>query len=224
MKKQSLDSNIFPKTLDSAISRVHSAMSAYYIWKWINNSINTNNEGKEAAQRMVNIMSTYASVFQQIKISTYKSFVADLWILFDKDGYEDSFSLEKLIKASTEKISEVEIIKIRRKIEQIKKENGATIAFLRELRNADVAHQEIDSKGRKLLYINIEKLFSAVHAILNLLSNSYNRSANWWDHIEPEIDHKMRWIMDNLERGERARIEEIDREYANATKDSPTSL
>ena len=151
-------------------------------------------------------------VFGQLIKSTYKSFVSDLSIFFDKN-YEDVLSIDKLLSLGMDKFSIEDIEELKKQISEIKKKHGKNISFLHELRNADVAHQELDSKSRHLLYQNIEDLFVAVQEILNLISNKYDRSIHWWGHVSKEMEHQMQWVVDNLERGEVARLEEIRKGY-----------
>ena len=204
--------NNFNSILEIATRRMLSALGGYYIWKYLELSINLNNPiGKEGVDRNLKILNLYNAFFWQIRVSTYKSFVADLAIFFDKNGYENTFSLTKLLDSTRDKLSVSEIDKMRKEIEKIKKAHGVKISFIRELRDADVAHQEIDTKARHLLYENIESLFVAVQEILNLISHKHDRSINSWNHIGEDINHQMEWILENLERGEKARLEEIDK-------------
>ena len=204
--------NNFNSILEVATRRMLSTLGGYYIWKYLELSINLNNPiGKEGVDRNLKILNLYNAFFWQIRVSTYKSFVADLAIFFDKSGYENTFSLTKLLDSTRDKLSVPEIDKMRKEIEKIKKTHGVKISFIRELRDADVAHQEIDTKARHLLYENIESLFVAVQEILNLISHKHDRSINSWNHIGEDINHQMEWILENLERGEKARLEEIDK-------------
>lgn len=200
----------FDSTISIVTGRMLSALTAYYIWKWLNHSININNAGgEEKANRNVDILNKYNMFFNQVIRSTYKSFVADLWIFFDHNKYEESFSISKLIDSTKDKLSKEDINDLKSQINIIKKNHGKNIGFLGELRNADVAHQELDSKKRHLLYENIESLFAGAQEILNLITKRYNNSEHWWTHVEKEVKEEMPWILDNLERGEKLRIEEI---------------
>lgn len=204
----------FEIALSAGVSRMNSALHAFYIWKWINDVINTNSPGgKEVAEKSAATLNVYASVFQQIKVSCYKVFVADLSIFFDKKGYEDSFSITKLLLFAKEKISEVDMIELKKQIEKIRSKYGADIAFIQELRNADVAHQEMNLKSRKLIYKNTEELFLAIQKIINLISVKYNHSTWAWNHIEDHVLHELNWMLDNLQRGEKKRIEEIEQKW-----------
>lgn len=204
----------FETLLNLATNRMHSALSAYYIWKWMSISININHpKGEGFVKRNLDVMNRHIIFFAQVRSSMYKSFVADLAIFFDKDSYDDSFSLKKLIESTQDKLTADEIIEMREEINRIKQKHGVHIGFIQELRNADVAHQEIDSQSRHLQYANVENLFGAVQEILNLISNKYSRSIHWWNHIDEEVDRQMHWIMDNLERGERSRLKEIKEKW-----------
>lgn len=210
--KYMLDStNNFESILEVAERRMLSALGGYYVWKYLELAINLNNPiGKEGVERNLKILNLYNAFFWQIRVSTYKSFVADLAIFFDKNGYENTFSLRKLLDSTKSKLPTSEVDQMEKEIEKIKKEHGVKISFVRELRDADVAHQEIDTKARHLLYENIESLFTAIQKILNLISHKYNRSISSWKHIEEDINHQMEWIFDNLERGEKSRLDEIN--------------
>lgn len=202
----------FKSLLEVSIRRMHSALSAYYIWKWMDIAINLNNpRGKDYVEENLKIMSRHKDFFMQVKVSTYKSFVADISIFFDKNGYEDSFSLEKLIIATDDKLDEDQINQIRKKIEIIKKKHGIAIGLINKLRNADVAHQEINSQPRYLLYENIEDLFLGIQEILNLIDSKYQSDEYMWKHIEPEINRQMDWVFEDLRRGEINRLEEIEK-------------
>lgn len=198
----------------TAIDRVMSGANAFFIWKWIDSSINTNNEGgKERAERNAAIFSVYATIFQQIRISMYKTFVTDLSVFFDKNGYDGNFSLDKLIQSTKDKLSAPQIEELKKNIEIIKRKHSKDISFILSLRNSDVAHQELDAEAKLVIFKNIEELISSIQEILNLISSAYERSVHWWDHIEREVDHKMNWLVDNLERGEIQRLEEMEDEF-----------
>lgn len=202
---------------DRATSRMHSALSAYHIWKWMEIAINLNQPGgKERTNRNLAIMNRHIAFFAQLKDSMYKTFVADLWIFFDKDGYDDTFSLDKLIGATKDKLTQAQIDQMYSDIERIKREHGVSISLVQELRNAHVAHQEINAQSRYLNYARIENLFAAVQEITNLISTAHSKSVHWWGHLENEVDRQMNWIFDNLERGESARLKEIDEKYGTA--------
>lgn len=207
--------NKMPSSYESlfelAENRMLSALSAYHIWKWLNIAINVHHpNGKGRVDRNLKIINTYKAVFPQIVLSSYKSFVVDLFIFFDSGKYE-SFSLRKLIASMENKLTPDELVSLKNEIESTKKDHGMTIGFIEELRNADVAHQKIDAKSRRVLYEKIEGLFGGVQKILNLVSHRYDRSVTRWDHVPREVDHQMKWLFDNLERGEKVRLEQIEK-------------
>lgn len=204
----------FDILLDRATNRMLSALGAYHIWKWLNIAINLNQlGGKDRTERNLEIMNRHNLFFSQLRNSTYKTFVADLWIFFDKDSYNDSFSLDKLIETTQDKLTQKQIDKMRHQVERIKRGHGISIGFIQKLRNADVAHQEINARPRHLNYASVEKLFDAVQEILNLISQTHSKSVHWWGHVAEEVDRQMNWVVDNLERGEKSRLREIDEKY-----------
>ena len=142
-----------------AKGRMFTAVNAYYVWKSLSNSFNVNNKGRIEAERNVGIINEYRNFFQQTLSSVYKSFVADLSVFFDSDNkYEETFSVAKLIESLGGSLSRSEIEDLRTKIKQIKSKHGVTISFLLELRNADVAHQEINIRQRNIKYKEIKFL------------------------------------------------------------------
>ncbi|HEX9831157.1 MAG TPA: hypothetical protein VGA94_05670 [Thermodesulfobacteriota bacterium] len=200
---------------DITANRMYSALSAFYMWKGLSQAININTAGEEEAKKKVEIMNQYRYFFHQVLVSAYKSFVADLSIFFDREGYKDTFSLGKLLKILEEELTGDELNEITQQVNQIKGKHGVTINFIRELRNADVAHQTLQVQSRKVVYDDIEKLFSGVQEILNLISYRYDRSRSLWSHVERDVLHHLNWLFDNLERGEKVRLMEIDQKYKN---------
>lgn len=197
-----------------ARSRMFTAVNAYYVWKSLSNSFNVNSKGQAEAEKNVGIINKYPNFFQQTLSSVYKSFVADLSIFFDSDNkYEETFSVSKMVDSLHETLSESEIEELKTNIREIKSRHGVTIALLLELRNADVAHQEIETRSRTVEYKKIEELFNAVSEILNLTSRHIDNSSWIWDHLEYDVENDIRIILANLERGERARLQEIEEKY-----------
>lgn len=214
MSGKDVSSELFRITTD----RMYSALNAFYIWKWLNLAINTNTKGKEYAEKNVSIINRHSDFFRQIIVSVYKSFVADLSIFFDSEKYQESFSLGKLINVISFNVSEDELNNLRTKINEIKREHGVTIKLIIELRDADVAHQEIRIQTRKINYLKAENLFSAVQEILNILSVKYDGSVTSWGRIEEDVNHEMEWIFDNLERGEIVRLREVEEKWRQKPK------
>ena len=213
---------VFQKAIEVLSSRMLSALGGYYIWKWMEQARNTNNlGGLDKANRNLNIFNRHLAFFGQIIKSTYKSFVIDLAFFFDKEGYENSLSINKLLDLGRDKFSDDDITEIKKQIFEIKQKQGKNIALILELRTADVAHQELDSRSRHVLYENIEALFKAVQEILNMITMKYDRSEHWWNHVEKEVNRQMDWVMNNLEKGENVRIKEIENKYKVTLNNKP---
>ena len=187
-----------------------SAVNAYYIWKYLNIAINVNNKGANIAEKNVVTINEYGYFFNQIFVSTYKSFVIDLSIFFDS-GYEDAFSLKKLLMTLNDKLTETQLNDLRDEINTIKSKHGVKISLIQELRNVDVAHQEISTHSRKINYKEMEELFSAIQEILNLINKHHDNSFTVLDHLEIEIANDIEILLENLRRGEKVRIDEINK-------------
>lgn len=196
-------------------NRMYSALNSYFIWKTINQLMNINGEaGKIGAQENLDlVINKYKYFFQEIIISSYKTFVIDLSIFFDSDKYDETFSLNKLISIVEKKDKSLNIDEIKKEIENIKKPHGQLIGLILKLRNQDVAHQGINPNQHTLIYSEVEGLFHAVHDILNKLTTYYDNSVSSWKHVENDMKRDIDLIFNNLKRGELLRIKEINKKW-----------
>lgn len=199
-------------------SRMFSALSAFYIWKWLNQSINVNEVTREVAEENVEVRKKYPNLFSQLHNSCFKSFVLDLSVFFDAEKYEDNLSISKLLKVLEKTKTELELDQIKEEIKSIKKKHGVSIKQLLDLRNEDVVHQKIEVENKRIIYKEIEELFKAVQEILNIISSYYDDSTTIWYHIEQNIEGDMSWVFDNLKRGEKVRIDDIHKEHSMPIK------
>lgn len=199
------------RLLKLATSRMFSAMTAFFTWKWLHESINSNTDGFDKAQENVDeVVNKYPAVFHQMMVNSYKCFILDLSVFFDKE-YDKTFSLKKIIDSLRSKLDKETFDKI----EDIKKRNGSMINLILELRSQDVAHQAINSEKQLIFFDKFESFFKDIQEILNLLSSNHDRSEHWWDHVEENVRRDMAWVFENLKRGEKQRIKEIEDEYAD---------
>jgi|SRR3989344_5222766 len=208
-----MDDEKAKKLFEITTNRMFTAIESFCVWKKMSMMMNTNEEGKDKAERNVEIFRKYWDFFSTVQNGTYKSFVTDLSIFFDSEKYEGTFSLQKLINIVKEKTTDTEYNKLIEEIDAIKTKHGVKIAFILELRNAEVSHQEIERKRRLIVFKEIDELFVGVQEILNLLSKYYDRSFTIWDHIERNVTSSLEWVVDNLERGEKVRLDEIYKMY-----------
>ncbi len=199
--------------LNIATDKMLSAFTAFYIWKWFSEAINVNNQGEDIAEKNVSILNKYRNFFQQIIISSYESFVTDLAVFFDAGKYETSFSLTKVLSVFSIQLSEEQFAKLRDDVLAIKNRHGVQIAFILELRNKEVSHKEIVPTKRVLVFSEIEELFKAVQEILDRISLEYDRSTTTWKHVEDGVKQDLNLIIDNLNRGEKLRIDEMNSKW-----------
>lgn len=194
--------------------RMYTALESYHTWKALAKMKNVNEVGKEKAERNVEILKKYWDFFHSVETSSYKSFIIDLAIFFDKERYEDTFSLNKLLSVARNMITEAEYSDLLEKIRIIKAKNGTQISLVLELRNTDVGHQKIERKEHFIKFTEVEALFEAVQEILNLVSKHTSDSHTSWDHVGRGAAGSLVWVIDNLERGEKVRLDEIHKMYS----------
>ncbi len=197
-------------------NRMFTAIESFSVYRKMNVMMNVEEKGKDNAVRNVEVFKKYWDFFHTVLNSTYKSFVIDLSIFFDPEKYENTFSLKKLTDVIKKKITSTKYDELIKGINDVKKKHNVKIAFILELRNAEVSHQEIERKNRLINFKEIDELFVGVQEILNLLSRYYEQSFTIWDQIEKNVTGSLDWVVDNLERGEKVRLDEIDKMYATS--------
>ncbi|MEI6042507.1 MAG: hypothetical protein WCQ00_02995 [bacterium] len=184
--------------------KIHSAYVSYLVWKWLEQSRNIN-AGEERAYRNVEVMNHQSNFFHVALQGSFYSFILDLSVFFDKQ--KPALSLENLLlhtNTSEENIEKIKAIlaphdKI---IQQIKK----------DIRDKDVAHFDIGvdrTKPNMILYKETEDLFAAVQEVFNLISENFNGTLYFCAPDEESISFEMEYLLDNLEKGENKRKEDI---------------
>ncbi len=51
--------------------------------------------------------------------------------------------------------------------------------------------------------------------MFNKLSKSFDKSFTTWDHLKEDSIRSTKFVFENLERGEKVRLEEIQKKWAN---------
>ena len=187
---------------------MHASYAAYQIWKWLEQSRNTNKDGIDKANDNVRLMNLQSGFFHSAIKGIFYVFVIDLCTFFDKQ--RPAVSIDKIINALNVGPEDKE------KIEGIRKEQESNISKLKTLRDKTVAHSDFEFDPDTLgmvMYAETEELFKAVQEIFNLLSKNHDRSFWVWDHLDPQIKGEMEWLFENLKRGEAVRLKEIEDEY-----------
>ncbi|KKQ77931.1 MAG: hypothetical protein A3A96_04115 [Candidatus Zambryskibacteria bacterium RIFCSPLOWO2_01_FULL_39_39] len=191
--------------INLATSRMSSAYFSYFVWKYIESSRNTNEAGAEKANRFVSIMGKYGYTFHSILRGSFYVFVIDLSIFFDKQN--PSLNLKKIIDLLNP--SEEDLKEINKLIDS----QRANIKYLKDVRDKTIAHLDLNvdrSTFNSIIFKDTEELFDAVQKILNIITRTFNSSPWMWDIAENEVKHSMSWFIENLERGESKRIQDIN--------------
>lgn len=194
--------------IKEASTRMHMAYVAYLTWKWLEQARNENKNGKDEALRHVEIMSKQTNFFHTALRGAFYIFIVDLCIFFDRQ--RPSLSLDKIIDSLD--LSKDEIAKI----DSLRDSQKESILKLKNLRDKDVAHYDIDFERPErniLLFQEVEDVFLSVQKIFNILSNNFNNSVWSWEHLNSDVEHEMEFLFNNLEKGEKVRVEEIYKKY-----------
>lgn len=205
MKIQETENYSTEELLQQMSGKIHVAHSAYYVWKWLEQARNLNS-GKDIAEKNVEIMNRQRNFFKVALEGSFDLFILNLMIFFGRD---DTLSMKKLLQKIT--ISDAE----RGAIDDILNKHENTIRnVLKRIRDKDIAHFDINidrTLPNKIVYKEIEDLFESVGEIFNILSRNFNQSFWIFDHIDIQMKGDMEYLFENLERGEKGRIEEIDK-------------
>lgn len=207
--KEEIEENI-----SMGLSRMLSAYTAYNIWKYLKQSLNPNEVGIEEAKIRADILNGYNFLFQQITDSVYKTFINDLAIFYDQN-IDDRFSLLyilKKLKKNNYDIGGMEDI-----IDKKKRENKEYIKIIRDQRNGVVSHLDpkLYHESLTIEFIKIEDLFKITQEIFDLLRNKISdyRITTDWSHIPRIVKEDIDLLFNNLDRGEKMRVNEIELKY-----------
>ncbi|HNY36254.1 MAG TPA: hypothetical protein PLD14_01390 [Candidatus Pacearchaeota archaeon] len=179
--------------IDYFLGNIFEAESAYYAWrtsKFI--------EKKESIERINKIRSLHAEFFS---ISTKALLI--MWVILIchiDDKRDDSISLDKADKEGYKIFFE---------------ENKKIIEEIKKVRHKVFAHKEINDGIEKIMIPPIDELdcfFENLEKFYNELSYKIKKSSVIFDNAH-DFDRYLEDLYANLERGEKLRIDEINKEY-----------
>ncbi len=210
-------------------------IESYYIWRTLTFSRSTTEMGKEEAEKNVKIINLYKEFFIPTEQSHLHTFIVVLMKFFDKDyralsianlikqieNNKDSFTPEILrsihphleqmgvVKEDYLPISQSDIDHF----EELKEKHKDLIANLKNIRDKQLSHTDMEAIKGTFVPLEIEELIKAVQDMFNKLSNSFDLSSTIWDHLERDSIHRTEFLLENLERGEKVRLEEIRKKW-----------
>jgi len=233
---------LFKKLSDEMCKVVES----YYIWETLVFSRAIPEVGKKTAEKNAAIMSLCKDFFVMTEHNHREMFIIGISKFFDRDPR--AVSIQQLINKIRESQDLItadffkenfpdrsfpedfkdgyrpihdEDVKL---IGELRKKHEILIGTLKTIRDKQTAHTDIeviqDKDAVKGFIPNeVVALIEAVQEMFNKLSGRFESSTTTWDHLKREAISHTQFLLENLERGEKVRQEEIRKEW-----DTPKEL
>ena len=179
------------------VHRMNRAYGCFLMWKYIRKSISVPESGQKEAERRGGVMNRYGGIFTGVLYSTENAFITDLHKFFDKSA--NSLKLETLIHklpTGDKKEAESLLASLEREIERIK-----------ILRHNFTAHEPKNPEEEKIFTMEIEKVFSVVQQVINIISKSIGGEFMTWELWENSTNESFTHLLDDLELGHNNRIQ-----------------
>jgi len=215
---------------------ISAVVESYHIWRTLTFSRSIPEVGKEQAEKNAALLSLYKDFFIPTEQSHLQTFVIGLMKFFDR--HSQALSIAGLIREleKNKTIFTADIVRstfkdpggydpikddyepitreIKDKIEELRKPHEALIASLKDIRDKQFAHNDMETiKGASFVPNEVEALIEAIQEMFNKLSGNFNSSSTIWDHLKDDAIRSTQFVFANLERGEAERKEEIRRKY-----------
>ncbi len=233
-KKKFLEIQTKLKKLSDEMLQV---VQAYYLWQASAFSRSIPEEGIENAENNVKLQNKYKTFLMQAEHSHLNTFIIGISKFFDRDPrtlniqhiideiaeskeiltsevivdiYPTRFKGEEIKSYTAYDEKDIEEIKI------LREKHNHVIKALKAIRDKSIAHIDIKTikvNSGNFIPIEVEKLIIAIQQMFNKISSRFDRSETRWDHLKEAALDETRLIYENLERGEKQRIEEIKKEY-----------
>lgn len=232
IKKEFLDIVELFKRLNGEMCHI---VSSYYIWDTLIFSRSVLVTGKDDAEKNVKTINDFKYFFLQVEDSLLKTVVIGILKFFDKDGR--SISLDNLVKKidkikndiSLEVITEIYPNRFNKNelgdkypislsediefIKNIKLKHGKSLEILKDIRDKQFAHIDIEKIECTFIPTEVEKLILDTQEMFNMLSNSLNQSSVLWITFERESISNTKFLLETLQKGEMQRKFEFDKKY-----------
>lgn len=226
------------KTLMSYIkelkSRYFKALSAFYAYEGMRENLATNLLGEEKAQANAETMGRYKDFFVPAQEALRVYFFIELAKLFDAS--DESLHINKVVNFTASNIKRLDVDAFREYnsgqsrsfLEDLAKEyKGVAHTDLQEIRDRLNVHRKSleklktyrdewlahdDVKKSDLPNITgeeIRALFEVLAKILNSLTGKLNSESSMWDHIERDVKHHTKLVIEHLRRFRPYQLKEI---------------
>ena len=190
------------------VHRMNRTYGCFLIWKYIRKSISVPENGQEETGRRAGVMDQYGGIFSGILYATENVFITDLHKFFDKSN--SHLTLKTLIQ----KLPDSE----KKEAEALLGTITAELKRIENLRHNFTAHEPKSPEEEKIFILEIEKIFSVVQQVLNIISKSHGGDFMTWQDWEDSNEASFNCLLDDLELGYRVRMQNL------ATVDKPLSV
>lgn len=212
-------------------------VESYYIWRTLTFARSIPEVGKEKAEKMAKQMSLYKDFLVPTEQSHLNTFVIGLMKFFDKNTRALSFAnLIKQIKENEDTFTPEVLKSVYPHLEQIsadvedylpitekdiehfealKEKHKDLISNLKDIRDKQFAHTDMEVINKTFVPNEIEGLIKDIQEMFNKLSRTFDRSSTIWDRMEKDSIRGTEFLLENLERGEIVRLEEIKKKWEN---------
>jgi hypothetical protein len=184
------------------VHRMNRAYGCFLIWKYIRKSISLPECGQREAERRASIMNLYGGIFTGILYAVESTFITDLHKFFDKQ--RSSLKLHTLMQ----KLPEVDKKEAELLLDTVEEE----VERIENLRHNFTAHEPKTPEVEKIFILEIEKIFSTVQQVLNIISRSNGGSFITWALWESDNEGSFTRLLGDLELGYHARMQELDKD------------
>ena len=241
MKSKYMDENAKKKFLEvkELFNRMSHEISAviesYHIWPTLTFSRSIPEVGKEQAEKNAALLSLYKDFFIPTEQSHLQTFVIGLMKFFDR--HSQALSIAGLIREleKNKSIFTADVVRstfkdpggydpikddyepitqeIKDKIEELRKPHETLIANLKDIRDKQFAHADMETINGTFVPNEVEALIVAVQEMFNTLSGNFDSSSTIWNHLKDESIRSTQFVFENLNRGEIQRKEEMRKMY-----------
>ena len=214
---------------------ISAVVESYHIWRTLTFSRSIPEVGKEQAEKNAALLSLYKDFFIPTEQSHLQTFVIGLMKFFDRNPQALSIAglvreLEKnksiftadVVRSTFKDPMGYDPIKddyepitqeIKDKIEKLRKPHETLIANLKDIRDKQFAHTDMETIKGTFVPNEVEALIAAVQEIFNKLSGNFDSSSTIWNHLKDDSIRSTKFLFENLERGEAQRRKEIEERW-----------
>ena len=210
-------------------------VESYHIWATLVFSRSILEVGKEKAERNVAIMGLYKDFFVTTERNHMHAFIVGISKFFDRDPR--ALSVQQLIQKikESEDIITAGIFKEAcpdrffpedfkdgykpihdediKYIEELRKKHESVIGNLKTIRDKQSAHTDMEVIKATFVPNEVVELIEAVQEMFNKLSGRFESATTTWRHLKDDAVRNTEFLLENLERGEVARMKEIKEKW-----------